>query len=139
MNDSAQTTEMQYKAGLRPLYFVLLAGGVALLFLLNLAFGSVDIPLTDIIKILAVGTGEYHSWHKSLTNIRLPVAVTAILAGSVLSVGGLQMQILFRNPLAGPSVLGITSGASLEVAAVMLVGGSLTSNFAIQQLSAWGS
>src|SRR5699024_11391687 len=60
-------------------------------------------------------------------------------AGSALSVGGLQMQTLFRNPLAGPSVLGITSGASLGVAAVMLAGGSLTSIFAIQQLSAWGS
>src|SRR5699024_6023606 len=66
-------------------------------------------------------------------------AVTAILAGSALSVGGLQMQTLFRNPLAGPSVLGITSGASLGVAAVMLAGGSLTGIFAIQQLSAWGS
>lgn len=139
MNDSAHTAEMQYKAGLRPLYFVLLAGGVALLFLLNLAFGSVDIPLTDIIKILAGGTGEDPAWQKILINIRLPRAVTAILAGSALSVGGLQMQTLFRNPLAGPSVLGITSGASLGVAAVMLAGGSLTSIFAIQQLSAWGS
>jgi len=120
-------------------YFMGLSGGLVLLFLLNLALGSVSIPFSDIVTILVGGTGGEPSWQKILINIRLPRAVTAILAGGALSVGGLQMQTLFRNPLAGPSVLGITSGASLGVAAVMLAGGSLTSIFTIQQLTVWGS
>ncbi|MFH5885005.1 FecCD family ABC transporter permease [Halalkalibaculum sp. DA3122] len=120
-------------------YFAGLSGGVVLLFLVNLALGSVDIPVDEIIVIL-LGEGATHeSWTKIVLNIRLPRALTAIFAGSALSIGGLLMQTLFRNPLAGPSVLGITAGASLGVAVVMLATGTITSIFAIQQLSSVGS
>lgn len=125
--------------GMRPLYFALLGGAVIVLFLANIALGSVHIPFKEIVNIL-LGDGSVNTaWQKIIINIRIPRAVTAILAGSALSVSGLQMQTLFRNPLAGPSVLGITSGASLGVAVVMLAGGTITSIFAIQQLSALGS
>lgn len=120
-------------------YILLLSGGVVLLFLMNVALGSVEIPVADIISILLNGESENQAWVKIVENIRLPRAITAILAGSALSVGGLMMQTLFRNPLAGPSVLGITAGASLGVAIVMLTAGTITSIFAIQQLSSMGS
>lgn len=139
MEQQTEDSVIGYQAGIRPLFFVLLAGGVCLLFLLNLAIGSVDIPLSDIVHILIGGEASNPAWGKILINIRIPRAVTAILAGSALSVGGLLMQTLFRNPLAGPSVLGITAGASLGVAVVMLAGGTITSIFAIQQLSTMGS
>lgn len=129
----------QHKTGIRPLYFGILIAGVVLLLLINLALGSVDIPLGEIIHILLGGRASNEAWTKIVINIRIPRAVTAVLAGSALSVGGLLMQTLFRNPLAGPSVLGITAGASLGVAIVMLAGGTITSIFAIQQLSALGS
>lgn len=121
------------------LYFVLIAAAVVVLFVLNLALGSVDIPVKDIVAILGGGEVVNSTWQKIVINIRIPRAVTAVLAGSALSVGGLQMQTLFRNPLAGPSVLGITAGASLGVAIVMLAAGTITSIFAIQQFSALGS
>lgn len=127
------------KAGIRPLYWALLGGGVILLFLMNVALGSVDIPLSEIVQILIGGEASHEAWQKIVINIRIPRAVTGILAGSALSVGGLQMQTLFRNPLAGPSVLGVTAGASLGVAIVMLAAGTITTVFAIQQLSVLGS
>lgn len=131
--------KVKQAGGVRPLYFFLLVAGVVGLFLLNITLGSVDIPLSDILHVLT-GTGiTREAWQKIIINIRIPRAVTAILAGSALSIGGLQMQTLFRNPLAGPSVLGITAGASLGVAMVMLAAGTITSIFAIQQLSALGS
>lgn len=139
MPDHPKTHTAQHRTGIRPLHFLLLAAGVAVLFVLNLALGSVDIPLSDILRILSGGEAEEPAWQKILINIRIPRAVTAILAGSALSVAGLLMQTLFRNPLAGPSVLGITAGASLGVAAVMLAGGTITTVFAIRDLSAAGS
>lgn len=124
---------------LRTGYLALLGGGVLVLFLVNIALGSVHIPLRDIITVLLRGDAERDAWTKIILNIRLPRALTAILAGSALAVGGLQMQTLFRNPLAGPSVLGITAGASLGVALVMLASGTITTIFTIQQLSGLGS
>lgn len=135
----AKTTTSQHRIGISPLYFGLLIGAVALLFLLNVALGSVDIPLSEIVRILMGGEASQTAWRQIVINIRIPRAVTAVLAGSALAVGGLQMQTLFRNPLAGPSVLGISAGASLGVAVVMLAAGSITSIFAIQQLSSLGS
>lgn len=120
-------------------YLLLLLGGVVVLFLASIALGSVDIPLSEIVSIVFLGESGNEAWTKIVENIRLPRAVTAILAGSALSIGGLQMQTLFRNPLAGPSVLGISAGASLGVAVVMLAAGTITSVFAIQQLSSAGS
>lgn len=118
---------------------IVLFGFVVLFFLLDLVLGSVRIPLESVLTIL-VGQGSEHvAWEKIVTYIRLPKAVTAVLAGAALSVSGLQMQTLFRNPLAGPSVLGISAGASLGVAMVMLASGSATNAFAIRQLGLGGS
>lgn len=90
------------------------------LFLLNLALGSVSIPLKDIWGILIGREGIRESWIYIVQNSRLPRALTAALAGIALSASGLQMQTMFRNPLADPFILGINSGASLGVALAIL-------------------
>ncbi|HAI77444.1 MAG TPA: iron ABC transporter [Microscillaceae bacterium] len=100
--------------------FLLLLVGLLALFFIDLAWGSIAIPLQDIAKLLLKGHHENQVWQQIIYKIRLPKALTAVLAGSALAVSGLQMQTLFRNPLAGPSVLGITAGASLGVALVVL-------------------
>ena len=111
-----------------------------LAFLLDISAGAVRIPLHDIFRILlAPSPGDDASWSFIIEKIRLPKAITAVLAGCGLSVGGLQMQTLFRNPLADPGVLGITAGASLGVAAVLLSGGSMATIYAIKELSSPGS
>ncbi len=99
--------------------FVILAVLTTLLFLLDLAVGTVAVPLRDVWNALTGGDCP-HSTAKIILNIRLVKAVVALLAGAALSVSGLQMQTLFRNPLAGPYVLGISSGASLGVALFIL-------------------
>ena len=91
------------------------------LFLLDLAVGAVNIPVRDVWAALTGGDCP-PATKKIVLNIRLIKAVVALLAGASLSVSGLQMQTLFRNPLAGPYVLGISSGASLGVALVVLAG-----------------
>ena len=108
-------------------------------FLLDVALGSVHIPLKDVIKILFTPDAGNDTWVYIIEKIRLPKALTAIIVGCGLSVSGLQMQTLFRNPLAGPSVLGITAGASLGVALVMLSAGSITSLYTIKELGISGS
>ncbi len=110
-----------------------------LLFLVDLGLGSVNIPPMDVFKQLTGLGKENELWQKIIFMIRLPKAITAVLAGSALAVAGLQMQTLFRNPLAGPSVLGITAGASLGVALVMLTSGGAASIYAIRQLGLGGS
>ena len=104
------------------------------LFLLDIGLGSVAIPPKQVLKILLGVSSDSLAWVNIVEQIRLPKAVTAVLAGAALSVGGLQMQTLFRNPLAGPSVLGITSGASLGVALVTLGTGSTLTTYAIQTI-----
>ncbi|MBJ2174593.1 iron ABC transporter permease [Aureibaculum sp. A20] len=89
-------------------------------FLVNISLGSVDIPLEDIVKILFGNETIKGSWQDIILDFRLPKSITAILVGSGLSISGLLMQTLFRNPLAGPFVLGISSGASLGVALLIL-------------------
>ena len=101
--------------------FTLLSALTAGLFLLDLAVGAVRIPIADVWAALTGGDCP-HTTAKIVVNIRLIKAVVALLAGAALSVSGLQMQTLFRNPLAGPYVLGISSGASLGVALVVLAG-----------------
>ncbi|MCE7996329.1 MAG: iron ABC transporter permease [Roseivirga sp.] len=118
---------------------LLLTGGLILLFLLDIGLGSVRIPVADTIRILLGQSVENEAWEAIILKIRLPRSITAILVGAALSVGGLQMQTLFRNPLAGPSVLGITAGASLGVAAVMLAAGGVATAFSIRQLDLGGS
>lgn len=91
------------------------------LFLLDLSVGAVDIPLADVWKSLTGGDVS-KTIAAIVIDIRLVKSIVALLAGAALSVSGLQMQTLFRNPLAGPYVLGISSGASLGVALVVLAG-----------------
>ena len=101
--------------------FAMLAALTLFLFLLDLAVGAVAVPLGDVWAALTGGDCP-RATAKIIVNIRLIKAVVALLAGAALSVSGLQMQTLFRNPLAGPYVLGISSGASLGVALVVLAG-----------------
>lgn len=91
----------------------------------NLALGSVAIPLADTLAILFGGNPEKSTWEFIIWDYRLPKTITAVLTGSGLAVSGLIMQTLFRNPLAGPFVLGLSSGASLGVALLILGAGAL--------------
>ncbi|WKN42646.1 iron ABC transporter permease [Tunicatimonas pelagia] len=104
-------------------WLVLLSLGVVIIGLADIALGSVSIPLRDVAHVLVGQKADNQVWNNILVNIRIPKTLTAMLAGMALSVSGLQLQTLFRNPLAGPSVLGISAGASLGVATVMLASG----------------
>jgi iron complex transport system permease protein len=110
-----------------------------LFFMLDIMLGSVSIPFKEVARIVFMGESDTTAWLFIVEKIRLPKAITAIIVGCGLSVSGLQMQTLFRNPLAGPSELGITAGAGLGVAAVMLTSGSSASIYAIRQLGISGS
>ena len=90
------------------------------MFLINISLGSVSIPMKDVFNSLTGGHASKETWHYIILNYRLPKAIAAILVGMGLSISGLLMQTLFRNPLAGPYVLGLSSGASLGVALVIL-------------------
>lgn len=105
-------------------------------FFVNISLGSVSIPTFEIFKSL-VGTIDNESWQYIIQNYRLPKAFTAILVGSGLGISGLMMQTLFRNPLAGPFVLGISSGASLGVALVILGSGLFGGVFVSLLTSKW--
>ncbi len=97
------------------------------LFVLNLVMGSVSIPFADTWHILLGDEASRPSWRYIILESRLPQAITAALSGAALAVSGLMLQTAFRNPLAGPSIFGINSGAGLGVALVMLLlGGSLS-------------
>jgi iron complex transport system permease protein len=108
-------------------------------FLADVATGTVKIPLKEISRTLLCLHCDNPTWLYIIEKIRIPKAFTAVLAGCGLSVSGLQMQTLFRNPLADPSVLGITSGASLGVAMIMFAGGSITTLYTIKELGLSGS
>jgi len=108
-------------------YCLVLALAVAVLFALNLLWGSVSIPAGDVWRILLGDKTEKASWQFIVLQSRLPQALAAMLCGAALAVSGLLLQTAFRNPLAGPSVFGINSGAGLGVAVVMLfLGGGLS-------------
>ena len=102
--------------------------GVSLLlpacFIASLIAGSVSIPIGEVFTILSGEASSRHAWDQIILNLRLPRAITAMLTGAALAMSGLQMQTLFRNPLAGPFVLGISSGASLGVALIVLAAGA---------------
>lgn len=108
------------RLGIRWVALLGLLGALVGMFVLSLTLGSVDIPLRDVLKILVGEEPARKTWTTIVLKFRLPKAITATLAGSALAVAGLQMQTLFRNPLADPFVLGINSGASLGVALVVL-------------------
>ena len=111
--------------------FIFILAVIIVFFVLNLLLGSVKIPLSDVVRILvgtdnpSVSSGDWEIWSNIVWSSRVPQALTATVAGAGLAVSGLQMQTVFRNPLAGPSVLGISNGASLGVAFVVLLSGSL--------------
>ena len=107
------------------LYMLLIALLIFVFFLLNILLGSIQIPFKNVWHIL---WGDYNGneiWQNIVWKSRIPQALTALVAGAGLSVSGLQMQTVFRNPLAGPSVLGISSGASMGVAFVVLLSGTI--------------
>lgn len=104
--------------------WLLLPAILLLLTMANVSFGSVSIPLGEIIKALLGKATQEPVWKDIIWNFRLTKTLTCILAGGALSAGGLQMQTLFRNPLAGPDVLGLSSGASLTVSLLLLGGGN---------------
>ena len=118
--------------------FFLLTFGLVLLFFTNISFGSITIPFKEIFTSLTGGQASKSTWEYIIINYRLPKAITAILVGMGLSISGLLMQTLFRNPLAGPYVLGLSSGASLGVAFVILGAGLLPPLLSTILLSSYG-
>ena len=107
-----------------PMILILIVA-IVVLAIVNLLIGSVDIPLQTICRILLGDRSESEIWQNIIWKSRLPQALTAIVAGAGLAVSGLQMQTVFRNPLAGPSVLGISNGSALGVAFVVLLSGRI--------------
>ena len=105
--------------------FSLLSLTLVLTLVMNISLGQVAIPFKDVIKSLFGSSASKDTWEYIIMNFRLPKAITAILVGIGLSISGLLMQTLFRNPLAGPYVLGLSSGSSLGVAFVILGAGAL--------------
>jgi iron complex transport system permease protein len=118
--------------------FIFLTIGLVFLFLINISLGSVSIPLKEVFNSLTGGISGKESWEYIIINYRLPKAIAAILVGMGLSISGLLMQTLFRNPLAGPYVLGLSSGASLGVAMVILGASFLPGFLAEIVLSSYG-
>lgn len=104
---------------------LLISALILLFFFMNILLGSVSIPAGSVLRILFGIDGQDIIWQNIIFKSRVPQALVAIVAGAGLSVSGLMMQTVFRNPLAGPSVLGICSGASLGVAFVVLLSGSI--------------
>lgn len=119
------------------LIFIFLVISIVVFAFLDIMLGSIKIPFKEVIKILD-GTSDQESWRIIITQIRIPRLITSVLAGSSLAVTGLLMQSLFRNPLAGPSVLGISSGASLGVALFVMSTGTVIFGKGISVLLAWG-
>lgn len=112
-------------------YFLCLLLLLGLLFLVNISLGSVHIPLKQTLNILIGNETLNESWHYIIWNYRVPKAFTAIIVGGGLSLSGLLMQTLFRNPLAGPFVLGISSGASLGAALLIMGAGVFSTLFSV--------
>lgn len=118
--------------------FIFLAIAFLLLFAVNISVGAVSVPIKDVVTSLTGKGASKSAWEYIIVNYRLPKAITAIIAGMGLSVSGLLMQTLFRNPLAGPDVLGLSSGASLGVAFIILGAGLLPASIAVTFLSPYG-
>ncbi|MEO7977441.1 iron ABC transporter permease [Flavobacterium sp.] len=108
------------------------------MFFTSISLGSVTIPFKEVYTSLTGGQATKSTWEYIIINYRLPKAITAVLVGTGLSISGLLMQTLFRNPLAGPYVLGLSSGASLGVAFVILGAGFLPPFLQIIALSSYG-
>lgn len=117
---------------------LLLLLSVPLLLVLNLTIGSVPIPVADVVGILTGNQSHSEVWTRIVLDSRLPQALTAMASGAALSVAGLLMQTVFHNPLAGPSVLGVSSAASLGVAFVVMLSGSLGGGI-LWRFGFWGN
>ena len=119
----------------RVFLFPLLLIGVILFFLLELGIGSVHIPISGVIAALLGWEGADSTWIKIINELRLPRTIAAAIGGAALGTAGLQLQTLFKNPLAGPWALGLTAGAQLGVAIVVttavVVGSSFLENFEV--------
>lgn len=120
------------------LLFSLLGLGLLVLFFVNISFGSITIPFKEVYNSLTGGQASKSTWEYIIINYRLPKAITAVLVGMGLSISGLLMQTLFRNPLAGPYVLGLSSGASLGVAFVILGAAFMPAFISTILLSSYG-
>lgn len=119
------------------IFLVLIFISILIFFLLNLILGTISIPLNSIWRILFNAGEESVIWQNIIWKSRFPQTITALFAGAGLSISGLQMQTVFRNPLAGPSELGISSGASLGVAFIILLSGSIAGT-ALSKLGFFG-
>lgn len=117
--------------------FVILTVALAIVFTLQLLFGSVSIPFASILATLSGNSVENEAWRNIIIESRLPGAMAALLAGAGLSVSGLQMQTMFRNPVAGPYVLGISAGASLGVALLIMASTALGINSEVRLMNSW--
>jgi iron complex transport system permease protein len=122
----------------KSILFIVLAMLSVLLFVLDISFGSVSIPFKDVYSTLIGNQATKETWQYIILNYRLPKAITAILVGMGLSISGLLMQTLFRNPLAGPYVLGLSSGSSLGVAFVVLGSSFLPAFLSSLLISSYG-
>lgn len=119
------------------LFLTLIFISILIFFLLNLVLGTIAIPVRSIWNILFGSGEESVIWQNIIWKSRFPQTITALFAGAGLSISGLQMQTVFRNPLAGPSELGISSGASLGVAFIILLSGSIAGT-ALSKLGFFG-
>ncbi len=123
LSEAPTLTSHWPRLGIRWGILGLLLAAVLAVLLLSLTLGSVKIPLEDILQVLLGGEASRESWGNIILKFRLPKALTAMLAGAGLGISGLLMQTFFRNPLADPYVLGVSAGASLGVALVVLSAG----------------
>jgi len=121
----------------RALLLMLIFASILIFIFLNLILGTISIPVKSVWNILLKTGDEPIIWQNIILKTRFPQTLTALVAGAGLSISGLQMQTLFRNPLAGPSELGISSGASLGVAFIILLSGSITGT-AMNRLGLFG-
>ena len=113
-----------------PLVYAVLICVITALAAVCMTTGAVDIPLSQVWAALTGGEVENRVWSVIVTQSRMPQTVTALMAGAALACGGLMLQTLFANPLADPSILGVSSGAGLGVAAVMLASGGAVGSLA---------
>lgn len=119
------------------LHFIILFVALLVAFFLNISLGSVAIPFSEIISVFTGNGTEKETWSYILLEYRLPKTVTAMITGGGLAISGLLMQTLFRNPLAGPFVLGLSSGASLGVAILVLGAGAVGGVLGVFMLNPW--
>lgn len=108
----------------RQLIFILLVLLLAALFIISNIYGAVSLPVAESLRAIFGQSAADSLSHIIVTESRVPMAVTALLSGAALSVAGLILQTTFQNPLAGPSILGVSSGASMGVSVIMLLGGT---------------